>query len=183
MRSLVIILAVSILASCAKSNPSEIAAQLELYKESEQPADCRWQVYVFLQPDCPLSQDQSRTLARLAEDPRLSEFCFTGFFAGRLYTRDEFEDFILHYPVPYHIRLDPELQMAGRLGATVVPEVFVTGEEGEVLYQGAINDWAVREGSKKDEPTRHYLRDALLALSRGEKPPVSKTKAVGCILE
>lgn len=172
-----------IFAACGQKEPGEVAQQLETFKEYDQPDSCRAEVYVFLQPDCPLSQDQTRTLAKLVEDPALDDFCFTAFFSGSLYRRSEFEEFILRYPTPYEIKLDPELAMAKELGATVVPEVFVTNSKGEMLYQGAIDDWAVREGSKRDEPQKHYLKNALKALAQGEDPPVAKTEAVGCILE
>lgn len=156
---------------------------MEVFKEYGQPADCKAHVYFFLQPDCPLSQNQTKTLADIVSDKRFDQFCFTAFFSGRLYTRDEYEYFILHYPTPYKIRLDPELKMARTIGATVVPEVFVISEEGAMLYEGAINDWAVREGGKKQQPDAHYLKTALLDITRGEKPRLAKTIAVGCILE
>ncbi len=183
MRNPLILLFLVFVVACQKDDPATVARQLEVFKDYEVPANCPAQVYFFLQSDCPLSQNQTRTLADLAQDERLKDFCFTAFFSGNLYTREEYEEFILHYPTPYRIRLDPDLKMANSLGATVVPEVFVVNKEGEVLYEGAINDWAVREGGKRQAPDKHYLRSALLAIAEGRKPPIPKTKAVGCILQ
>ena len=160
-----------------------MAQQMEVFKEYDKPRDCMANVYFFLQPDCPLSQNQTKTLADIVTNEKFKDFCFTAFFSGKLYDREEYEYFILHYPSPYQIKLDPKLEMAHSLGATVVPEVFVVGSNGEVLYQGAINDWAVREGAKRQSPNQHYLQNALTDIAQGSKPKVAKTVAVGCILE
>lgn len=183
MRIPVILLFIFTVIACQREDPHSVAPKMKVFKDREQSTECRAHVYFFLQPDCPLSQNQTRTLADIAQDDRFMDFCFTAFFSGSLYEREEYEYFILHYPTPYLIRLDPELEMANSLGATVVPEVFVVNTDGEILYEGAINDWAVREGSKRQSPAEHYLLNALLAIAEGEKPAVAKTTAVGCILE
>lgn len=161
----------------------DVSKKMEVFKERSQPEDCRAHVYFFLQPDCPLSQNYTLPLALMAKDERFQDFCFTAFFSGKLYQRDEFEAFILHYETPYQIKLDPELEMAKSLGATVVPEVFVVNPQEEVLYQGAIDDWAVREGGKGREAKVNYLEEALLAVAENRKPEIKKTEAVGCILQ
>gem|GEM_PF-1714001 len=169
--------------ACTKSSPTGIATRLKVIKAAPTCQGPTGQVFVFLQPDCPLSQDQTRTLADLAEDPRWRDFCFTGVFPGSLYQRAELEAFMLRYPCPYRLLWDPDLELARALGASVVPEVFVLNGQGDVMYQGAIDDWAIREGSKRQQPKEAYLKNALFALQRGEKPQPSKTEAVGCLLE
>ncbi len=183
MRHKILLLLVFGSMACQKSAPHDVADQMEIFKDYDNPENCKAQVYFFLQPDCPLSQNQTKTLADIVTDEEYADFCFTAFFSGRLYERDEYEYFILHFPTPYLIKLDPELKMAKSINATVVPEVFVVGPNGDILYQGAINNWAVREGGKRQTPDEHYLRNALSAIAKGNKPAVSKTVAVGCILE
>lgn len=172
-----------LLMGCNQKKPLEVAGKMEVFKERTQTNDCKSQVYFFLQPDCPLSQNYTLPLADLARSERFQDFCFTAFFSGKLYQREEFEAFILHYETPYQIKLDPDLEMANALGATVVPEAFVVSPQGEILYQGAIDDWAVREGGKGRKAKTNYLEMALLAVSENREPEISKTKAVGCILE
>lgn len=168
---------------CSQKNPLEISESMKVFKERTQPENCSAHVYFFLQPDCPLSQNYTLPLASLAKDERFQDFCFTAFFSGKLYKHDEFEEFILHYETPYQIKLDPELEMAKSLGATVVPEVFVINQDKKILYEGAIDDWAVREGGKGREAKVNYLEEALLAVAENRKPEISKTQAVGCILQ
>jgi len=177
------ILTLAVTSSCSKPNPLEVASQMEVFKKKELPENCKAQVYFFLQPDCPLSQNYTKPLAELASDTRFENFCFTGFFSGKLYSRDEFEYFILHYDTPYRVSLDPDLKMASALGATVVPEVFVVNPSGETVYSGAIDDWAVREGGKGRAAKQYYLEDVLVALREGKLPSIRKTEAVGCVLE
>lgn len=168
---------------CQGTNPIEVASKMEVFKTKPEPTNCKANVYFFLQPDCPLSQNYTRPLAILAEDERFQDFCFTAFFSGKFYEKEEFESFILHYDTPYPVKLDPKLKMALSLGATVVPEVFVVNPLGKIVYQGAIDDWAVREGGKGRLAKNHYLEDALVAVAENREPKISKTTAVGCILE
>ncbi|MBK9538911.1 MAG: hypothetical protein IPO12_09250 [Flavobacteriales bacterium] len=64
----------------------------------------------------------------------------------------------------------------------VTPEVVVLDAEGELVYQGAIDDRALRR-EKAHPATRHYLSDALDAVLRGDRPAEREVAAVGCIRE
>jgi len=57
-------------------------------------------------------------------------------------------------------------------GAKVTPELFVISKD-RIAYHGAFDN-------ELNDPTKHYLSDAVSALLAGQSPPVAKTKAFGC---
>jgi peroxiredoxin len=78
------------------------------------------------------------------------------------------------YKFPY---LQDETQaIAKAYGATNTPHVFVLTKDLKVSYIGAIDD-SPRNASGA---TKHYVEDAVNALSSGKAVPITKTKAVGC---
>lgn len=69
-----------------------------------------------------------------------------------------------------------------KYGATKTPHVYIlnkTDEGNEVAYIGAIDDNARNEKEVKTK----YVEDAVDALIKGEKPPVTETKAIGCSIK
>lgn len=70
-------------------------------------------------------------------------------------------------------------QKLGRdYGATVTPHVFVLDKDRKIAYMGAVDD-NMQAGKVKTS----YLRDALEALLRGEKPSQEVTKQFGCSIK
>jgi peroxiredoxin len=58
-------------------------------------------------------------------------------------------------------------------GARVTPHLFVLDSKGKVVYQGAFDDAA-------NNPTKHYIVDAVDAVLAGKTPAVAETRAFGC---
>lgn len=74
---------------------------------------------------------------------------------------------------PYVV--DATQQVAKDYGATCTPHIFVLDQERKVAYMGAIDD--SMNADKVKEP---FLRNALDALLKGEKPAKAVTKQFGC---
>lgn len=72
--------------------------------------------------------------------------------------------------------------LTSALRPTTTTEVFVLDAARTLVFRGALND-QYGLGYSKPAATRHYLRDALDAVLRGERPPVEATTAPGCALE
>ncbi|ADB16319.1 alkyl hydroperoxide reductase/ Thiol specific antioxidant/ Mal allergen [Pirellula staleyi DSM 6068] len=62
---------------------------------------------------------------------------------------------------------------ATEYGARVTPHIFVLDGNRAVQYVGAFDNSA-------NEPTKHYVVDAVEAILAGKAPEVTQTKAVGC---
>lgn len=64
---------------------------------------------------------------------------------------------------------------ASEFGARVTPHVFVLDAEGTVQYVGAFDD-------KQNNPTKHYVVEAVDAILAGKKPETTQTRPVGCFI-
>ena len=81
---------------------------------------------------------------------------------------------------PYVHDTDKKLSLA--LGARTTTEVFLLDPARTLVYRGALDD-QYGINYNLDAPRHPYLRDAVAALLRGEKPFVQATAAPGCELD
>ena len=64
----------------------------------------------------------------------------------------------------------------------MTPEVFLMDAEGALVYNGAFDDRAVRQGRKKYDAQKHYFADAMDDFLR-DGAHSQEVTAVGCIVE
>lgn len=101
------------------------------------------------------------------------------------YPSDNFENMKIRakekgFTFPY--LFDKGQKVYPKWGATKTPHTYIVQKtEGgfEVAYIGAIDDNARNESAVKTK----YVENAVDALLKGEKPPVSETKAIGCSIK
>ena len=74
--------------------------------------------------------------------------------------------------------VDEKSQLADAFGATRTPQCFLFDNNG-LVYKGAIDD-NVKDPAAVKTP---YLKNALEALHKGEKPEMSQTKSIGCTIK
>ncbi len=140
-------------------------------------------VIIFLSPECPLSENYTKTLNDIQQQFSEKNMQFYAVFPGHLFGAEKIMHFITTYGVQQKILLDPANDLTRFLQATTTPEVFVLNTDSKVIYSGAIDNWAVDLGQKREVITAFYLIDALQAVLKNETPVVQKTKAVGCFIE
>ncbi len=75
-----------------------------------------------------------------------------------------------------------DLSLLQMLGAESTTEVFLLDRARTLLYRGAVDD-QYGLGYQKDRPVRHYLADALTAVTSHLPPRLAATTAPGCALE
>jgi hypothetical protein len=143
----------------------------------------RTRATVFLSTECPISQQYTRRLSELHREFSTKNIVFTAYFPLKTDDSRALTRFRCDYPLPFPTKPDPNQRMARRFHASITPEVVVQDATGTVVYQGAIDDWYVSLGKHRPEPTRHYLRDALLSLLTNQPILPAKTEAVGCFIE
>jgi thiol-disulfide isomerase/thioredoxin len=114
-----------VLAACTPaSNP--VASFLQKKKAA---------VFVFLAPDCPLSQNYTLTLNKLAKDYEPKGIGFYGVFSGDAISKTAMDEFGATYHVGFPMMLDPQEKIADYFGATNTPEAFLTDPHGRTLYK------------------------------------------------
>lgn len=80
---------------------------------------------------------------------------------------------------PFVYLFDDNQQVYPLFGATRTPHVFLLDKEMTVQYIGAIDNNA----KKPEAVTINYVKDAIMALEKGEKPDPNFTKAIGCSIK
>lgn len=79
------------------------------------------------------------------------------------------------YNFPY--LYDESQKIAKDFGATFTPEFFVLDRDRKVVYMGAMDD-----NTMVDKVKTKYVEDAVKAALAGEKPAVTETVAIGCLV-
>lgn len=140
-------------------------------------------VIVFLGTECPLSRNHALTINRLLEAYLSDSVAFLGLVPRATTGSKELTDFAREYDVRFRLVGDPDLEWARALGATVTPEAFLIDTAGTVIYAGSVDNWAISLGKRRHAATEHYLRNALDAWRGGKVPGITRTTAVGCLIE
>ena len=143
----------------------------------------RASAFVFLSPDCPLSQKYSLPLKKSITGFADKRIGFYLVFPGTMYSAQEIRNFITDYALPVVSIADHDKKLMNILGASVTPEVFLVNSSGEIVYRGAIDNWFVEVGKQKEIITEHYLSEAIESVLANKPVKVSRSKAVGCIIE
>ncbi len=140
-------------------------------------------VFVFLSTECPISQQYARRLTQLHHEFTGQDITFIAVFPLRTDDYKTIGRFKTEYGLPFRTHPDPQKKLARQLRAHVTPEAVVQTETGQIIYQGAIDDWFFALGKHRPAPTQHYLQDALRAFLANEPVLIQRTEAVGCLIE
>ncbi len=135
-------------------------------------------LFVFLSPECPLSQNYTRTINALqaANTGKLATYAIV---PGNAYTVAEIADFARKYKLAFTILEDENNELTQLLHATVTPQAILLKNDGKLLYAGAIDNWVISLGKKRLQVTEHYLANAISEGLAG-KTLFVQTKAIGC---
>lgn len=81
------------------------------------------------------------------------------------------------FEFPYAV--DTGSTLARAYGAQRTPEAFLFDAGGKLAYHGTIDDNAADPGAVSE----HFLRDAIAAVTLGQKPAITEAKALGCSIK
>lgn len=139
-------------------------------------------VITFFSPECPLSENYTKQINTLYQEfsPKVD---FIAVVPGKYYSDRAIDSFRVLYKLQSRLLLDREKKLTDFLGATITPETFVINKNGNIIYSGAIDNWAVDLGQKREVVTEYFLLDAINAALANTEIKTKKTKAVGCFIE
>ena len=139
-------------------------------------------VFITLDPECPYCQLYAHDLQVLSSAHASDGVKFVGLYPGPFMDQADAARFSADAGFDFPQVMDGQCELALALKARVTPECFITDAHGTVVYRGAFDDRAIRQGRKKIDAQKHFLRDALTAFLRDGKPQAEMV-AVGCIVE
>lgn len=136
-------------------------------------------LFIFLGSTCPICQKYTGLLRELPDR-------YPGVQVIGIFTKwekwSEIHKFAEEYDLQLPLLLDKNHRLLEALGATVTPEAFLLNEKGEVVYQGAIDNWFYDLGKPRARVTENYLTDALDSFLKGAEISTKITKPIGCVI-
>lgn len=139
-------------------------------------------VYVFLLDECRICQESAPELNEIFNKYR-KKAGFTGVFPNFSSKPAGIESFTKRHGIGFRTRTDYAKKLVHRFNATVLPEVVVYNETSEkIIYRGAISDLYYAPGKRRQNPDKHYLRQALDEFYSNRPISVPETKPTGCFI-
>lgn len=137
-------------------------------------------VLFILGTECPVANGYAPLMQRLAAtyEPR-GVVCY-GVHPDADVTADVAAVHAKEYGLKFPILLDGQQKLVSQTGARVLGQAVLLSPQGEVLYQGRIDDKYSETGRRRDEARVKDLEQAIDAVLAGKRPPVAETKAFGC---
>ncbi|MEO6549499.1 MAG: redoxin family protein [Ferruginibacter sp.] len=139
----------------------------------------QFSLFIFLSPECPLSQNYTLTINKLKEKYSQQVNVF-GIIPGNAYSVTEVAAFQKRYHTSFTILIDSKLKFTNYLQAVATPQAILLNNKGCRLYTGAIDDWVQGLGKKKLSATQHYVANAIEQTMQQQPVTIKKTKPYGC---
>ncbi len=103
-------------------------------------------------------------------------------FPDRNESADKIRRYLQEYSYQSSAIRDLDHALVKKAMAKATPEAAVFDAKGELVYHGRIDNLYEHIGQSRRVATTHELADAIEAASKGLKPPVLATEAVGCFI-
>lgn len=143
-------------------------------------AQQRATAYIFMLEDCVICQSYTPLINQLYETyHRDVEFILV--FPNERSRRDSIEKFMQKYNLKLSYKTDHYKQLSHRYGVKVTPEVVVAGSDGNVVYQGSLDDGYAGIG-KKRKASQQYLKNAIENYLAQKPISPKTTQAIGCFI-
>jgi len=139
-------------------------------------------VIVFFLTDCPASQNYTLTINKLQKKYAKENIAFDMIFPDTYSSLAEVKKFKTDYKLSISAILDPELKLTKLLNAKVAPQCFLIDANGNIVYDGRIDDWYYKPGKKRTVILSNDLDNAISKFIAGKKIEPSKTTPIGCVI-
>ena len=146
-------------------------------------------VVFFVATDCPVSNSYAPEIQRVCR-----EYGPRGVGCSLIYEDVDVHPTSAHLDqqVRAHLReysyagvpaaVDRDRTIATAAKATITPLAVVVDRSGDIRYRGRIDNLYAALGKRRQQVTRHDLREALDAVLSGGKVPNPETEALGCYI-
>jgi peroxiredoxin len=139
-------------------------------------------VVAFIDTECPVANVYVPTLIAMHKEYAKQGVQFLAINSGR---QDSFTSVSAHAQdrgVPFPVLKDFDQSVADAFGARRTPEVFLLDAGHVIRYHGRVDDRS-GIGFRRDQPTRHDLKEALDELLAGKPIATPRTEVSGCPIE
>jgi peroxiredoxin len=132
-------------------------------------------VVLFLSARCPCSASHQSVLEDLSRKFSSQGFNFIGVHSNSDETFDLTRNYFKGSGLGFTVLQDDGAVIANELKAYKTPHVFVISPQGEILFQGGVDNSHVAKVASK-----HYLKEALEGIAAGKMPDQKEVRVLGC---
>jgi len=136
-------------------------------------------VFLFVRPDCPISNRYAPEIRRLHEMCSNAGISFWLVYADADISAEDIRRHAAEYELRCPVLRDTNQALARMARVRVTPEAAVF-QGPRLMYHGRIDDRYAALGVDRGTPTRHDLQDVIQAIIRWEPVTVVSAPAVGC---
>jgi hypothetical protein len=130
-----------------------------------------------------LSRYYSKEIESLSKTYSGNGVQFFGVFPNPFSTDSVILDFAKEENLTFQLLRDAHGFFSKTIPFTVTPEAVVLNGEGEILFQGRIDDFYVAVGKHKSRKARAFLSEALESILAGKQLSEPYIKPVGCVID
>lgn len=138
-------------------------------------------LYLFLSDECIITQYYINTLNSLVTEYG-EDVDMLAIFPNFSSKPKKIEAFYKKYKLKIPHKTDYYKKLSRSLGATITPEAILLDIDGNIVYQGRIDNSYVQIGKRRRVVTTQELADAISSLIKNEEIKVSRTEAIGCFI-
>jgi thioredoxin-related protein len=140
-------------------------------------------VLAFWSAECPLCMNYTKEIQEFRDSFSGQGIDFLMVYPGEDFSDEVIRNYLDSFEMDFDYIRDTSYLLTHEMTATVTPQVVVLDSNWNKLYSGKIDNWIVSLGKKRQIVTEYYLKDALEAIGKNEKPKIDETKPVGCLIE
>jgi len=141
-------------------------------------------VLLFLSESCPICRKYTVEIRLLLKQFAEKNIEFYGVFPSPYITVDSVKNFARKCTLNFPMLIDSNQTITRLAGASITPEAVVISSNGNICYQGRIDNLFAAIGRQRARATTHELGDVLTALSSDAPVPTFKeTTPIGCFIE
>ncbi len=135
-------------------------------------------VLEWINPDCPFVVRHYRegTMKGLAERFKDQGVVWLAVNSTNYHDANKNKEWVEKYSLGYPILVDKDGKIGKLYGAKTTPHMFVVNRDGELIYNGAVDDDPNGKKDKRDV----YVLSAIQAALSGSMPARRETKPYGC---
>lgn len=137
---------------------------------------------MFITPDCPLSHLYAQPYQQLQAEFG-HELEFLSVLPGSLYTEEEISHYVDSFRFNIPILQDRQFELVEQTSASTTPQFILMDNKGQILYSGAMDNWAISLARKRIQPTRFYFKTAITQYINHGVVTQENIPAIGCLIE
>ncbi|HTW95381.1 MAG TPA: thioredoxin family protein [Tepidisphaeraceae bacterium] len=139
-------------------------------------------VLEWTNPQCPFVRRHYRekTMTTLAGKYKSDDVVWLAIDSSSFVTDADLKSWAGQEQIPYPILNDAKGTVGHAYDATNTPEMFIIGKDGNLLYEGAIDN---DRDNDKGADRVNYVKQALSQILAGKSVTVTQTKPYGCTVK